>query len=101
MVRVSVSQLVALGDDVLKKHLKYYVAFKRIRNSACVEVHPRAKKLIAFVNLEPGSIVMEEGFTRDVSQIGHFGTGGTEITITSNDDLARAMPLIEQSYEAS
>ena len=32
--------LVALGDDVQEKKLKYYVAFKRLKNFACVEVHP-------------------------------------------------------------
>ena len=31
--------LLALGDDVQEKTLKYYVAFKRIKNFACVEVH--------------------------------------------------------------
>ncbi len=89
------TQLVALGDDVQEKHLKYYIAFKRIQNFACVEVHPHARKLLVFVKVDPAAIELTEGFTRDVTDIGHFGTGDLEITIGSRADLDRAMPLIE------
>jgi hypothetical protein len=41
--------LLALGEDVQMKELKFYFAFKRIRNYACVEVHPSARKLLIFV----------------------------------------------------
>ena len=40
-------------------------------------------------------------FTRDVSKVGHFGTGDLEITLSTAEDLARAEPLIRRSYEAS
>ena len=33
--------LLALGDDVTKKTLKLYFAFRRIKNFVCVEVHPQ------------------------------------------------------------
>ena len=35
--------LLALGDDVQVKTLKYYLAFKRIKNFACVEVRTQEK----------------------------------------------------------
>lgn len=91
----------ALGDDVTRKALKLYFAFRRIKNFACVEVHPQAKKLVIFVKIDPDSVELEPGFTRDVRKIGHFGTGDLEITITTLDDLERAKPLIVTSYEAS
>ena len=46
-------------------------------------------------------ISLEPGFTRDVSQVGHFGTGDLEITLSKSDDLERAKPLIQRSYDAS
>lgn len=95
------TRLVALGDDVQEKHLKYYVAFKRLRNFACVEVQPKPKKLLVWVKVNPDGVQLEQGFLRDVSKIGHFGTGSLEITLTSMTALDRAMPLLEQSYEAS
>ncbi len=91
----------ALGDDVTRKALKFYFAFRRIKNFACVEVHPQAKKLLAYVKGNPDGIELVGGFTRDVSKIGHFGTGDIEITLRTLDDLERAKPLIVASYEAS
>ena len=93
--------LLGLGDDVQIKELKHYIAFRRIKNFACVEVHNRNKALTVFVKVDPDTIKLEEGFTRDVRKIGHFGTGDLEITIENDDQLNRAKPLFEKSYEAS
>lgn len=89
----------ALGDDVQVKTLKHYIAFKRIKNFAAVEIHPQDKNIIVFVRADFDNVHLEEGFTRDVRNIGHFGTGDLEITISSDDDLERAKPLIVRSYE--
>lgn len=93
--------LEALGDDVQVKTLKYYIAFKRIKNFACVEAYPQAGKLLVFVKVNPDTITTELGFTRDVRSIGHFGTGDLEITIKSDLDFEKAKPLLVKSYEAS
>jgi predicted transport protein len=76
-------ELRSLGDDVQEKELKYYVAFKRIKNFACVEVNPQIKKISVFVKVDPDTLVLEEGFIRDVRKTGHFGTGDLEISINS------------------
>lgn len=91
----------ALGDDVTRKVTQLYIAFRRIKNFACVEVHPQSKKLLVYLKVDPDSVLLEPGFTRDVRKIGHFGTGDLEVTVTSLDDLERAKPLIVASYEAS
>jgi predicted transport protein len=93
--------LLALGDDVQETKLRFYIAFKRIKNFACVEFRPSAAKILIYVKVEPTSDVIEPGFTRDVSKVGHFGTGDLEITLTNPEDLERAKPLIRQSYDAS
>ena len=93
--------LLSLGDDVTIKTLKFYIAFRRIKNFASIEVHPKSRELLIFVKVDPDSIALENGFTRDVRNIGHFGTGDLEIRIKSEEDLERAKPLINQSYETS
>ena len=93
--------LVALGDDVQETTLRLYIAFKRIKNFACVEFRPSASKILIFVKVDPSTVELEPGFTRDVSKVGHFGTGDLEITLTKPEDLGRAKPLILRSYEAS
>lgn len=91
----------SFGDDVQRKDLKWYIAFKRLKNFACVEVRTSTGVVMVHVKVDPDSIELEEGFTRDVSQIGHYGTGDLEITIRNAKDLERAIPLLQASYEAS
>ena len=93
--------LLALGDDVQEKTLKYYVAFKRLRNFACIEVHPSKGKLTLFLKVDPTTVTLQKGFSRDVSEIGHYGTGDLELTLRNQADLEVARRYIELSYEAS
>lgn len=91
--------LLGLADDVTKKVTRFYLAYRRIKNFACVEVRPTLGQLKIFLKLDPDSVELQEGFSRDVRKIGHFGTGDLELTITSYDDFERAKPLILRSYE--
>jgi len=93
--------LQALGDDVQMKTLKYYVAFKRIKNFACVEVRTQEKKILIYAKLDPAAIRLEEGFTRNMSNISHLGTGDLEITIRNMADFEKAKPLLVQAHEGS
>ncbi|MGF6540302.1 DUF5655 domain-containing protein [Paraburkholderia youngii] len=86
----------ALGDDVQEKRLKLYTAFRRLKNFACVIAYPN--RLIVMVKLDPTTVALENGFSRDVSQVGHWGTGDVELTIRTPADLNRAKPLLERSY---
>lgn len=90
-----------LGDDIVENETKYYIAFKRLSNFACVEFHPKISEIIVFVKLNPKDVLIEKGFTRDVSKIGHYGTGDLEIRIKNDEDVQRAFPLIRKSYEIS
>jgi len=93
--------MIALGDDVQETTLRFYIAFKRIKNFACVEFRPTTGKILMFVKVDPATVQLEAGFTRDVSNVGHFGTGDLEITLSKAEDLEKAKSLIELSYGAS
>jgi predicted transport protein len=93
--------LIALGDDVQMKILKHYIVFKRLKNFASVEVHPMARKITVFVKVDPKSVDLKPGFTRDVTEIGHYGTGDLEIVIDSTEDFETAKPMLVKSYEIS
>src|SRR4051812_43221611 len=56
--------LQALGDDVVLKTNLYYLAYRRIKNFACVEVHPQTDQLLVFLKINPDEVPLEEGFTR-------------------------------------
>ena len=93
--------LMALGDDVQEKVLRYYVAFKRLRNFASVEVHPIKGVVRVYLKVDPDTITLEPDSTRDVRSVGHYGTGELEVTLHTQEDLERAKPLLQRSYEAS
>lgn len=88
--------LLALGDDVQEKHLKLYVAFRRLKNFACVI--PYKDKLLVMLKLNPDAVALADGFSRDVRNIGTWGTGDLELTLRNRADLEHALPLLERSY---
>lgn len=85
-----------LGDEVQMKILKFYYAFKRIKKFVCLELYPSAKTVAVYVKVNPETVPLEAGFTRDVRKTGHFGTGDLEITMRSVDDLAKAQPYFNE-----
>lgn len=95
------SFLRALGDDVQERTLKNYFAFTRLKNFACVEIKPTARKILVYLKVDPTTIQLESGFTRDVSKIGHYGTGDLEVTLSNPEDVERAKQLFETSYQLS
>lgn len=88
--------LLSLGDDVQEKHLKLYTAFRRLKNFACVI--PYRDKLLVMLKLDPDTVALEPGFSRDTRNIGTWGTGDLELTIRSMADLEKARSLFERSY---
>jgi len=89
----------ALGDDVTQKTLKYYIAYRRLKNFLCVEILPQRRELALYLKVNPDTVDLVEGFSRDVRQIGHFGTGDLEVRVNGPETLAQALPLVQRSYE--
>lgn len=95
------ARLVALGDDVQITERQNYFAYKRFKNFACVEVHPQKQVLLVFLKVDPDTVDLVAGFSRDVRNIGHFGTGDLELRIRDGEDLLKAEDLLKRSYEVS
>jgi len=93
----------SLGDEVQRKELKFYTALKRIKNFASVQVWAPQQnpKVLIHLHLDPSEIELEEGFSADVTDKGHWGTGHLEVTVKSKLDFEKAKVLIERSYLAS
>jgi len=64
-----------------------------------VEIYPKSKSILIYLNINPNEVTLKEGFTRDVTNIGHFGTGNLEIRINSKEDFEKAKELIARSYD--
>ncbi|WP_432112734.1 DUF5655 domain-containing protein [Streptomyces sp. S1] len=88
--------LLGLGGDVAKVRRKQYDAYRRLRNFACVTV--RKGKLLVYLRCVPADVGVEEGFTRDVTDLGHHGTGDLEVQLRSEQDVERAAELFRLAY---
>lgn len=88
-----------LGDDVQRKELKLYTAFKLIKNFVCLIVLPQKKDPRIQLTLKLPGEDSEDGFTQDGSQKGHWGTGDLLVDVRNTDELERTKVLILQSYE--
>jgi len=88
----------SLGDDISENQLKQYVAYKKIKNFICVQVLQNSIRL--FLNLNPDTLIEEQnnGIVRNVRNIGHWGTGDTEITIKTQKDFETTKYLINKCY---
>lgn len=81
--------------------LRHYIAYRRLVNVASVIFRPKHEAILVYLRLDPGTVTLEEGFTRDMRGIGHLGTGDLEVRLTSAADLEKAAPLIRRAFEAA
>jgi len=90
--------VLSLGDDVQRKELRLYLAFKRLKNFATVVA--QKNRLLLYLHLDPAAFGPLPVIARDVSQQGHWGTGDLELSLASLADLDVVKPLIFMSYQA-
>ncbi|MFG3199889.1 DUF5655 domain-containing protein [Streptomyces sp. NPDC048208] len=81
--------------------LRHYIAYRRLVNVASVIFRPTRAVILVYLRLDPDSVGLEEGFTRDMRGIGHLGTGDLEMRLASASDLVKAAPLIRRAFEAA
>lgn len=88
----------SLGDDVQRKDLRLYAAFKRLKNFATVVLHKK-NCLLLYLHVDPATALAVLPKARDVTHIGHWGTGNLEVTVSTMADLDAAKPFINTAYE--
>ncbi|WP_043263276.1 DUF5655 domain-containing protein [Streptomyces sp. CT34] len=92
--------LLGLGDGVTRVQRKQYTAYQRLRNFACV-CPPQQTKLLVYLKADPKGVDLVPGFPRDVTGLGHHGTGDLEVQLRTERDLERAQDLFRLSYAAA
>lgn len=88
--------ILGLDASIEEAPKKFYVAYRTSQNIVCMEV--RRQKIYLFLKLDPKKVAGPQGISRDVSAIGHFGTGDLEITLKTPADFQAAKSFIEKAY---
>ncbi|MFI1979259.1 DUF5655 domain-containing protein [Streptomyces wedmorensis] len=96
-----VDEALTAWGEVEVAALRHYIAYRRLVNVASVIFRPKHLVILVYLRLDPDTVVLEEGFTRDMRGVGHLGTGDLEVRIASAADLEKAVPLIRRAFEGS
>ncbi len=89
--------IVNLDNAIEEIPKKYYIAYKTTQNFVCIET--QKKKLVLFLKINPDELEELPKQARDVTNIGHFGTGDLEITIKNLTDFEETKELINLSLK--
>lgn len=88
--------IIDLDESIEEVPKKFYVAYKISQNIACMEVKGRNIKL--FLKLKPSDIPEGTKNYRDVTSIGHYGTGDAEFTVSSEVEFESIKDFIVMAY---
>lgn len=86
-----------LNPCVSEEYLKIYVAYKAETNF--VDVVPQVKRLLLILNLPFHELHDPKRFARDITNLGRWGNGDVEVSLSSLDELPYVMGLVRQSFE--
>jgi predicted transport protein len=89
--------LLELDPSMEEVPKKFYLAYKISQNIACMEI--QKQRVLLFVKLDPKKVGVTNKIARDVTRIGHYGTGDLELSVRTSQDLDLAKPLLEQAYQ--
>jgi len=87
-----------LADDqsIIEKANKMYISYKHGKNFC--EVRVQSKALWIWLDIHQSDLNDPYQLTRDVTNIGHYGTGFVDLKLTKLSDVDQVMHLIEQSF---
>jgi predicted transport protein len=84
--------------NVARQYLAKYVRYDYQDHIFCC-VHIDKSKLRVWLKLNYNDLDNPPIYARDVSKVGHWGTGDVEVNISNAMDLEDAKPLIRKSFE--
>ncbi|MGK5082964.1 DUF5655 domain-containing protein [Bdellovibrionota bacterium FG-1] len=90
-------QILNIGESVEESPKKFYIAYKVAQNFVCLETNK--KKITLFLKLNPSELGKLPVNGRDVTGIGHQGTGDFELTVRSKDEIEEAIKFIRRAFE--
>lgn len=88
--------IVGIDPAIEEVPKKFYVAYKISQNIVCME--PQSRNIKLFLKLSSADVKSPPKSYRDVTKIGHYGTGDSEFTIGTEDEFEKVKPYIELTY---
>lgn len=89
------SAILNLADGIEVKPQKLYIAFKKEKNIADLQIQRNSIKI--FINKKKGTLNDSKKLMRDVSEIGHWGNGDYQVQVSNDENLEYIMSLVKQA----
>ena len=89
------SAILNLADGIEIKPQKFYIAFKKDKNIADLQIQRNSIKI--FINKRKGTLNDSKKLMRDVSEIGHWGNGDYQVQVSNDENLEYIMSLVKQA----
>lgn len=83
--------------DITENATKTYISYKYGKNFC--EVRTQAQGLKMWLDIPIEDLDDPYSFGRDVSKVGHHGTGEVEVKLTKVEEVEKVMYLVEQAYQ--
>jgi predicted transport protein len=88
--------IIGIAETVEEMPKKFYITYKVSQNFVCIAT--TKSKIVLFLKINPKEIkIPNKG--RDVSNIGHYGTGDLELTINNVEEMEKSKEYIKNAYE--
>jgi len=88
-----------LYSDIQITPKKNYISFKTKTNF--LDVQPQNRLLKCVINIKSGKLKDPKKISRDISKLGHFGSGDYDFSLYHIEDIEKVLELINQSYKAN
>lgn len=89
--------IIELDNSIEEAAKKHYIAYKTSQNFVCLQIYKN--KISLYLKLNPKEINPMPKQGRDVSEIGHYGTGDFELTIKSIQDFEETKQIIDKALQ--
>ena len=76
---------------------KLYIAYKISQNIACMEL--KKERVLLWVKLDPKRVDLPRRIARDVTTIGHYGTGDLELSVSPSLTRLPNTRLLSTGYK--
>jgi predicted transport protein len=90
-------RILNLDPLVHEEYKKIYIAYKTTTNF--VDIEPQKSRLLLFLNMPFSEISDPDNLCRDMTLVGHHGTGHVAVSFSSPNQLDAVMELIRQAFE--
>ena len=90
-------EVLALDPCVTEEFLKLYVAYKAKTNF--VDIVPQKSRFHLSLNMQFHELHDPKGLAKDVTNLGRWGNGDVEVSLSKPEELPYVMGLVRQAFE--